>query len=293
MHNKEKGALFISDKILITFSYCFMVLFSISVLLPFWTVIMDSLSGSALKSGARLWPEEFTFNAYKSVLSQKTLLVNYSNTLYRTIFGTILCIATTFFAAYPLSKKNMPFNRLLTYLILFTMYFSGGLIPQYILYKNIGLMDSRLVLILPGMFNAYYILVMRNFISEIPAELEESAFLDGANDFVIAVKVYLPLLLPIFATITLWSAVALWNEWFTAMIYIQTQSKQVMQVLLRRMLIEAQLAALYDDGTTVVQQTEDAIKAVTIIITILPIVCTYPFAQKYFIQGLTTGAVKG
>ena len=149
------------------------------------------------------------------------------------------------------------------------------------------------MLILPGMFNGFYILIMRNFISEIPSELEESALIEGANDIQIAIKVYMPILLPIFATITLWAAVALWNEWFTAMIYVQTPGKQVMQVLLRRMLIEAQIASLYDDGTAVVEQTEDAIKAVTIYVTILPIICIYPFVQKYFIQGLTSGAVKG
>ena len=139
----------------------------------------------------------------------------------------------------------------------------------------------------------FYILIMRNFISEIPAELEESALIDGANDYDIAFKIYMPLLFPIFATVTMWAAVALWNEWFTAMIYIQTPSKQVMQVILRRMLIEAQVAALYEDVNMVVEETEDAIKAVTIIITIIPIICAYPFAQKYFIKGLTSGAVKG
>ena len=283
----------LGDGICVVVCYGFIIIFSLLVILPFWMVLMDSLSGSDLKAGVRIWPDEFTLKAYGSVLSQKTLLANYGNTLYRTLFGTFLCVTITYLAAYPLSKREMPFNRTITYLVLFTMYFSGGLIPQYLLFRQLGFIDNRLVLILPGMFNGFYILIMRNFISEIPGELEESARLDGANDLQIASRIYMPLLFPIFATITLWAAVALWNEWFVAMIYIQTPDKQVMQVLLRKMLIEAQIASLYDDATTVVEQTEDAVKAVTIYVTILPIICIYPFLQKYFIRGLTSGAVKG
>ena len=173
------------------------------------------------------------------------------------------------------------------------MYFGGGLIPQYLLFRDAGLIDNRLVLILPSMFSAYNILVMRNFISDIPPELEESGKIDGANDVTIAFRIYLPLMKPILATIALWAAVGLWNEWFNAMIYIMTPSKQVMQVMLRRMLMDAQIAAMYDDGIVDITVQEDAVKAVTIIVTILPIICAYPFAQKYFVQGLTSGAVKG
>ncbi len=281
------------DWALSAFCYGFAFVFSVLVLFPFWSVLMDSMSGALVKSGMRWWPEQFTLEAYRSVLSQKTLLTNYGNTFYRTGLGTVLCVGTTFFAAYPLSKREMPFNNLLSYAVLFTMYFGGGLIPQYLLYKQIGLIDNRLVLILPGMFSGYYILVMRNFISSIPKELEESAFIDGANELVIAGRIYFPLMLPIVATISLWAAVALWNEWFSAMIYIQTPGKQVMQVMLRRLLMESQLAALYDDPTFLLKQTPDAVKAVTIYVTILPILFLYPFVQRYFIAGLTGGAVKG
>lgn len=282
-----------SDKLLMLGSFIFMLLFSAIILIPFWSVVMDSFSNTNIKSGFRLWPEDFSFNAYRSVFSQKTLAQNYFNTIFRTVVGTILCVGITFLAAYPLSKKKLPFNRLFTYLVLFTMYFSGGLIPQYLLFKSLGFIDNYLVLILPTMFNGFYILVMRNFICSIPAEFEESANIDGANDFIIAFIIYFPLLLPIIATITLWSAVRLWNEWFIAMIYIQSSLKQVMQVLLRKILIETQLSSLYDDGTIIAEQTEDAVKAVTIVVTIIPIISIYPFAQKYFIRGLTAGGIKG
>ena len=283
----------VGDRLLIAFCYIFIALFSILVLLPFWTVLMDSFSGSVVKSGARMWVDDFSLEAYETVLSQESLFTNYGNTFFRTIVGTVLCVGTTFLAAYPLSKPNMPFCRTITYLMLFTMYFGGGLIPQYLLFRDAGLIDNRLVLILPSMFSAYNILVMRNFISDIPPELEESGKIDGANDVTIAFRIYLPLMKPILATIALWAAVGLWNEWFNAMIYIMTPSKQVMQVMLRRMLMDAQIAAMYDDGIVDITVQEDAVKAVTIIVTILPIICAYPFAQKYFVQGLTSGAVKG
>lgn len=282
-----------ADVIFIAICYITVFLFAITIIVPFWTVLMDSFSGSNIKQGIRMLPDNFSLAAYKSVFEQKTLAANYGNTIFRAIVGTLLCLGMTYFAAYPLSKKKLPFNKLITYMVLFTMYFSGGLIPQYLLFKQLGFIDNRLVLILPSMFNGFYILVMRNFIMDIPKELEESALLDGANDLQIAIYVYFPLLYPIFATITLWAIVAMWNEWFTAMIYIQSSNKQVMQVLLRRMLIEARVAALFDDNTMVVEQTEDAVKAVTIYVTIIPIICTYPFVQKYFIRGLTSGAVKG
>jgi putative aldouronate transport system permease protein len=281
------------DKVLVVFCYVFVIFYSILIILPFWTIVMDSFSSSLVKTGVRLLPDQFSLEAYSDVFSQKNLGYYYSNSIFRTVVGTILCVVTTYLASYPLSKSYLPFNRLITYMMLFTMYFGGGLIPTYLLYKNIGLIDNRWVLVLPGMFSAYYILVMRNFITDIPIELEESAKLDGANELVIAVRVYLPLMKPILATVALWAAVAQWNEWFNALIYIVTPTKQVMQVALRRMLIDTQLTSMFDDSITEIKISEDSVKAVTIIITILPILCIYPFAQRYFIQGLTSGAVKG
>lgn len=283
----------LGGKALVIFCYAFMVFFSLLIILPFWTILMDSFSGSLVKTSVRFWPDKFSTEAYGQVLSQNNIAYYYGNTLMRTFGGTILCVTVTFMAAYPLSKPYLPFNRTITYLMLFTMYFGGGLIPQYLLYKSVDLIDNRWVLVLPSMFSAYYIFIMRNFISDIPGELEESAKLDGANELVIATRIYFPLMKPIVATVALWAAVGLWNEWFTGLIYITTPQKQVMQVILRNILMETQIATLFDDGITEIKTTEDAVKAVTIIITILPILCAYPFAQKYFVQGLTSGAVKG
>lgn len=269
------------------------ILFTFMVLYPFWTVLMDSFSESDVHVGVRLLPDHFTLKAYHHVLTQHTLLRAYGNTFFRAIVGTVLCVITTFMAAYPLSKRDLPFGHLITYLMLFTMYFSGGLIPNYMLIKQIGLMDSRWALILPTVFTANYIIVMRNFVSSIPEELEESAFLDGANDMVVAFRIYMPLMKPIIATIALWAVVAYWNEWFNATIYITDPKKIVMQVLLRRLITDAKVAAASDDVYTSVTQNPEAVKAATIFVTILPILVSYPFAQKYFVGDLTVGAVKG
>ena len=129
-HNK------LGDQIFIGFCYCFVFIFALMIVIPFWTVLMDSISDSNIKGGIRMWPDGFTLKAYKSVLSQKTLVTNYGNTIYRTVLGTVLCLVVTYFAAYPLSKKKLPFNRLITYLVLFTMYFSGGLIPPISAFSN-------------------------------------------------------------------------------------------------------------------------------------------------------------
>lgn len=282
-----------ADHLLIGFCYFVAILFSLMVLLPFWSIICDAFSGAPVKLGSRMWFENFTLSAWKEVLSQNKLLNYYANTIFVTVVGTIGGVVVTFLTAYPLSKPNMPFNRLLTYMMLFTMYFGGGLIPTYLLYKDFGLHDNILVLILPGLFSAYNTLVMRNFLADVPAELEESAKLDGANDMTIAWRIYLPLAKPIIATIALWVAVAKWNAWFDAMIYIITPEKQVMQVMLRRLLMDAQIAEMFDNGVSEITVQTDAVKGVSILITILPILCTYPFAQKYFISGLTSGAVKG
>lgn len=283
------------DYVLVIFSYVFVTCLIVSIVIPFWTVLMDSLSGTDVKSSLRMWPDNFTLSGYKTVLTGAYVLENYSNTIFRTLVGTLLSVSVNFVIAYPLSKAHLPFNRTFTILVLITMYFSGGIIPQYLLFKNIGLVNNRLVLILPMLFNGFYVLVMRNFIKGIPLELEESAKLDGANDIIISFQIYLPLLKPILATIALWTSVAFWNEWFTAMIYIQSPEKQIMMVKLRNMLMQANLAETMQDSSVLssMQLTSESIKAVTIYVTILPILCIYPFLQKYFIKGLTSGAVKG
>jgi putative aldouronate transport system permease protein len=272
--------------------HIFFILFSFLIIYPFWTVLVDSFDDS-IRVGLKILPGKFSLEAYKTVFGQNRITVAFVNSLFRTAAGSVLAVLVTFGAAYALSKKQMPFNRFMTVYVIIPMFFGGGIIPFYILMNRLGLMDSRWALILPMVFSGFNILIMRNFIYSIPTELEESALLDGANEMSIALRIFLPLSLPIIATVALWCAVDHWNSWFDAMIYIRSQSKQVLQVILRRVLMESQISELYDDSTRAVRQTEKSVRAALLFVTTLPILVVYPFAQKYFIKGLTTGAVKG
>ena len=275
------------------FVYTVLILFCIAILYPFWSMLMRSLSANEFASGILLLPASFTLDSYLNVFRQRGISMNYMNTIIRTVSASVLCVSVTFMTAYVLSKKRMPFNRVMTGMVVFTMFFGGGLIPEYLLMLNLKLVDSRLVLILPAIVNGFYIMVTRNFIYSIPAELEESAFLDGAGEFTITWKIFMPLSLPIIATITLWCAVAQWNEWFHAMIYIRDSNKQVMQVILRRMLLDSQRLSMDGELPANVRLTPEAVRTATMFVAIGPIIILYPFVQKYFIKGLTAGAVKG
>jgi putative aldouronate transport system permease protein len=187
--------------------HLFFIVFSLAIIYPFWMVLVDSVDDK-ISLGLTLLPESFTLEAYKTVLEQRNTLSAFLNSILRVIVGTSMATVVTFGAAYALSKKRLPFNRIMTAYVIIPMFFGGGLIPFYLLINNLKLMDSRWALILPYVFSGFNILVTRNFIYSLPIELEESALLDGANEVIIALRIYLPLCLPIIATIALWSAVS-------------------------------------------------------------------------------------
>ena len=193
--------------------------------------------------------------------------------------------------AYALSKKYLPHRGFYTYFIVFTMFFNGGLVPTYMLVKSLGMINTYWALLIPCLINTFSMLIIRNFFMSLPEELEESAKMDGANDIRILFSLVLPLSKPILATIALWSAVYHWNAWFDALLYTQDKSITVLQLFLRRMVID-------NDSTTMDQMlgkqvTPDTIKAAIIMMTSLPILCVYPFLQKHFVKGILVGAVKG
>ena len=217
------------------------------------------------------------------------------NTIYRVVIGTIWGVFITALTAYPLSRRDFPLSGLFTGIILFTMLFSGGLIPSYLLRKSLGLLDKRLVLILPGIA-AYNLIIMRNFFRSIPRELQEAAQLDGASDFEVFWRVVIPLSKPVLATIALWLAVEHWNAYFDALIYITDRSKFVLQVVLRRILLENQLEMFLPAGTDIFvgqKPTEEVVKAALVMVSTVPIVLIYPFLQRYFIKGVMLGSLKG
>lgn len=275
------------------------LLFSIIILYPFWNQIVVSFTSSSASSslGISLWPKKWSLEAYKYIFNYSDVGLAYWNTIVRTVLGTIITVAVTVLAAYPLSRKDLPFRGLFMTLFVIAMFVSGGLIPSYLLIKNIGLINTRWALILPGVLNIMYVIITRNFFTSISPEIEESATVDGASPFQILMKIVLPLSKPIIVTVALWTAVGLWNEWFAAQIYIQDKSLNVLQNLVRQMIMDVDSSNIQSQVSGVGSQSSELllanVRAATVMVSIGPIILVYPFAQKYFIQGLQMGAVKG
>ncbi|MDF2959412.1 MAG: transporter permease [Paenibacillus sp.] len=269
-----------------------MILFAAMTLYPLWREVSISLShgDAAMKGGLFLWPEDFTFAAYKTLFSGNLIYTTFANSAFVAIVGTALNVMITAATAYPLTKSIVPGRKLIIFGILFTMLFSGGVIPTYLLIKSLGLINSLWSLILPGLVSAYNTLVMMSFFQSIPVELEESAEMDGANPIRTFISIIMPLSAPVLATIALWCAVGHWNEFFSALLYINERSQYTLPLLLRDLIMGQDYVRM--TGEKVDTATETVI-ASTIVATILPILCVYPFLQKYFVKGVMIGSVKG
>ncbi|MGA0368084.1 MAG: carbohydrate ABC transporter permease [Kiritimatiellia bacterium] len=281
------------------FSTCNMIalgLLGLLCLYPFLYTLTISLSTAAEANtpGFHLFPKEISWASYRMVLSNPDILTGYRNTLMRTVLGTVLTVFGCSIAAYPLARKEMPHRSLITFLIVFTMLFNGGLVPTYLVIKNLGLINTIWSLVLPAMLAAFNVIIIKNFFQALPGSLAESARMDGAGEWRVLFQIYLPLSKPVLATVALWSAVYHWNAWFDAMLYITEDHNQVLQTFLQRIVVESgtELMELGITDTSVLQFTSETIKAATIIITILPILCVYPFVQKYFVKGILLGGVK-
>ena len=287
----------IGERIFDAFNIVFLLALSVLFIYPFWDLIVLSFTSPKYSDvlGLRLYPQEFTFAAYEALFNDNLMYTAYLNTIMRTVAGTFLILFTTFFAACALAKRSLPLRNLITLLILLTLFFNGGLIPTYLNIRNLGLMDTLWALILPGMANAWYIILMRNFLMSIPAELEESGMIDGANPLQIAVRIILPLSKPIIAVAGLWGAVHHWNSWFDAMIYTRSQENYVLQYLVQRIMMQEQMTSA-GAGSLIEftsATTSQSLKAATIVASILPIIFVYPFVQKYFVKGIMIGSLKG
>lgn len=263
---------------------------------PFLYTLSISLStaSEASREGLHLFPREISLTSYKVVLSNPNILTGYLNSILRTVLGTVLTLLATCIAAYPLSRREMPHRALVTFLIVFTMLFSGGMVPGYLLIKKLGLINTVWSLVIPTMLTAFNVIIVKNFFQSLPESLVESARMDGAGEWRILFYIYLPLSKPVLATVALWTAVAHWNAWFDALLYITDDRKQVLQTFLQRIVIESstQLMEIGITDTAILEFTQETIKAATIIVTILPIICVYPFVQKYFVKGIMLGGVK-
>ena len=288
------------DKVVYFINYVLLALLLVIELYPLIYIVSCSFSsGDALMAGkVRFLPVDLTLDSYKAVFKYSSIWIGYKNSLIYTVIGTVISIVLTLFAAYPLSRTDFQGGNVFMGLFLFTMMFSGGLIPSYLLVKNLGLIDSMWAIVLPGAVSAYNVIVARTYFKQtIPNELLEAAQMDGCEDFKFFQKIVVPLSTPIIAVLCLWTAVGLWNSYFNPMIYINDEAKYPLQLVLRRILLLSQVnLASTNVDPLVIQKNmylSEMLKYGTIIISTLPLMIIYPFIQKYFVKGVMVGSVKG
>ena len=262
-------------------------------LYPFVYLVAQSFSSDAAASAGKVtfYPIGFNVNTYKYILRDNQFFRYYGNTIFYTVVGTFISVACTALIAYPLSKPRLRLNKVITPLVVFTMYFAGGMIPNYIVITQwLGLQDSMWSIILPNAISTFNLLVMKSFFAGLPEELEEAAAIDGMNTYQIFLKIIIPLSKPIIATMCLFYMVTMWNEWFTPMLYLDSKDKWPVALYVRQLVERANNTEIGSSDASSVQAT---VKSATMVLTSIPIICVYPFVQKYFVQGMTIGAVKG
>ena len=270
----------------------------LSVLYPLIVVVSSSFSDPALVATGKvvLLPKGINLEGYKAVFGNKDIMTGYANTIFYTVFGTIINLLVTVPAGYALTKKNVPGRNLVMTLFMITMYFSGGMIPTFLLVKGLGLYNTRWVLLILGAFSTYNCIICRSFFAAMPQELEEAAEIDGCNPLRSFVQIVLPLSKALMGVMVLYFGVAHWNAYFNAMIYIKEDAMQPLQVFLRRILILAQSAMNVEEGGEYAEAMADRealIRYAVIVVSSVPLLIIYPFLQKYFAKGVTLGAVKG
>lgn len=290
-----------SEKMVQWIIYFLILLLCLIIILPCVNVLALAFNegADAAKGGVYFWPRKFTLENFKNVFEDGSIMNAYKITIARTVVGTVGSLIMTTLAAFALKEKSLPGKTLITMLITFTMLFSGGMIPTYIQYNNLHLLNSFWVYVVPGLISVTYLLMVRTFFETIPDSLIECAQLDGCGYFKIYYKIMLPLSKPVLAVVGLYTAVNHWNDWFAGAFYMKSSKMWPVQTVLQQMLSRAM--ATQQEITTVSQAiaqnantvTSDSLKMAAVIITTVPILCVYPFAQKYFAKGAMIGAVKG
>ena len=297
LHDKHKAKIRRSpgDYVISFITYVVYAFFAFVCVYPFYYIIINSISANNLSDSGKVifYPMEIHFTNYKNLANIPGLTTAAYISVLRTVIGTVLIVVVAAFLGYMFTRETLWKRKFWYRFVVATMYFNAGVIPWYLTMKLLGLTNNFWGYIFPMVVQPFYIILCKTYCESVPKELQDAGEIDGAGTLRIFFSIMLPVIKPILATIAIFTAVGQWNAWYAPMIYITTPTRQVMQVILRRMLIDAQTAALFDDGLNEVKVSEDSVKAVSILITILPIICTYPFAQKYFIKGLTSGAVKG
>lgn len=277
-------------------SYTVISLLIVACFYPMWYVVCASLSDPGVVAKARgvlFWPQKINLDAYKRVFANPEIWSGLKNTIIYTVVGTALNVMLTAMLAYALSRKDVLLKKPLTMLISFTMFFNGGMIPTYLVIRDLGLLDHRFAVILPGLVSVFNFVIMRTNFEAIPGALEESAKLDGANQWTIFTRFFLPVSGTTLAVMTLFYGVAHWNGWMNAMLYLPNSRDLLPLALITREIVLSSATAAMSDGAAISQETADAIKYATIIVSTLPILCLYPFLQQYFTKGVMVGSVKG
>ncbi|MFD0693429.1 carbohydrate ABC transporter permease [Paenibacillus sp. GCM10027628] len=285
-----------SYRVFQVFNGFIMALVVIMTLYPFLYLVAQSFSSEAAVYAGKvtIFPVDFTDKTYQAVLSKPDFFKYYGNTILYSVIGTIISVSATAVMSYPLSKDKLRLNKFFIPFVLFTMYFGGGLIPNYILIaKTLHMRDTIWAIVIPGAISAFNVILVKTFFASLPSEVEEAATVDGLGVYGIFLRITLPLSKPILATMVLFSMVAIWNNWFGPSLFLQTKDKWPVALFLRQIIdssINPAEAGLSSDATAQIAAT---IKSCAMVLTSLPIICLYPFVQKYFVQGMMIGSVKG
>jgi putative aldouronate transport system permease protein len=282
------------------FNVLFFIVLCLIMIMPFWNVLMTSVvsEGEYFSRPLILWPKKFYFGSYKYIFSSDKLIKSTAVTTFVTIVGSAYSMALTTMLSYGMTKKKMPGRNFFLTLILITMFFGGGLIPYYMLIKNLQLINTIWVMIIPSGINIWYFTLIKSFFNQIPESLEESAKIDGANEITVFFRIILPLSLPALATFSLFYGVAYWNTWYNALLFITNEDLHPLQMVLRKMIVQNERPGLMDAAYKKVTGHnfalfDDGIKMATVVVATVPILCVYPFLQKYFVQGIFVGSIKG
>lgn len=273
-----------------------MILVVLFTLYPFVYLVAQSFSSEAAIYAGKVsfFPVEFTTKTYEVIMSKPDFFRYYGNTVFYSVLGTLIAVAATAVMSYPLSKAKLRLNKIFIPFVLFTMYFGGGLIPNYILVaKTLGMRDTVWAIVIPGAISAFNVILMKTFFANIPNELEEAGRVDGLDVFGIFTRIILPLSKPILATITLFVIVGMWNNWFGPSLYLQTKEKWPIALYLKQIIDNAVSPTEIGAASEETSQIAATVKSTAMVLTSLPIICIYPFVQRYFVQGMMIGAVKG
>lgn len=282
------------------FNTVFMILMMIVMIYPLLNVLSTSLStASEITAGNVSWyPRGFNLVGYRYIIEDGQIFVGYRNTILYAGVGTLLTLTLTSLAAYALSRKELPGRRVLTFYWAVTMFFGGGLVPTYLVIKNLGLLDTFTVMVLPGCVGAYTLFVFRSFMMALPNELMEAAYIDGAGEWRVWASIVIPLSKPLLATYALFTIVGHWNSWFSAMLYLKDSARYPLQLYLRRLVVQSDLSGTYANSASATlvssgQMAPQNAQMAAIVLSILPIMMIYPYIQKYFVKGVMIGSLKG